>query len=75
MRTLPVALQMYTVRDEAARDFAGTLRQVAAMGYRRSSWPAPGHGRRRSEGLLDDLGLAVAASTSGWSTWSETASP
>ncbi len=28
-----VALELYTVRDEMARDFAGTLRKVAAMGY------------------------------------------
>src|ERR1051326_2168887 len=30
----PIALQPYTVRDETARDFAGTIRQVAALGYR-----------------------------------------
>lgn len=29
-----VALQLYTVREAAKRDFLGTLRQVAAMGYR-----------------------------------------
>jgi sugar phosphate isomerase/epimerase len=28
------ALQLYTVRDETAKDFAGTLRQVAARGYK-----------------------------------------
>ena len=28
-----VALQMYTVRDEAQMDFAGTLKKVAEMGY------------------------------------------
>ncbi len=33
MATIPVALQLYTVRDEAAKDYAGTLDQVAAMGY------------------------------------------
>jgi sugar phosphate isomerase/epimerase len=33
MTNLPIALQLYTVRDETARDFAGTLRQVAALGY------------------------------------------
>src|SRR5258708_30333881 len=31
MKTL--ALQLYTVRDETARDFAGTLRRVSALGY------------------------------------------
>jgi sugar phosphate isomerase/epimerase len=29
----PVALQLYSMRDAAAVDFAGVLRQVAAMGY------------------------------------------
>ena len=31
--TTPIALQLYSLREETARDFAGTLRQVAAMGY------------------------------------------
>lgn len=33
MSSLPVALQMYTVRDHSAEDFAGTMQQVAAIGY------------------------------------------
>ena len=31
--TLPVALQLYTVRDEMAADFEGTLKKVKALGY------------------------------------------
>ena len=34
MRTDQIALQLYTVREEAARDFLGTLRRVAELGYR-----------------------------------------
>jgi len=30
---IPVSLQMYTLRDDAARDFAGTLEAVAKIGY------------------------------------------
>jgi sugar phosphate isomerase/epimerase len=30
---LPVTLQMYTLRDDAARDFEGTLKTVAEIGY------------------------------------------
>lgn len=30
---LPVTLQMYTLRDDASRDFAGTLKKVAEIGY------------------------------------------
>jgi sugar phosphate isomerase/epimerase len=33
MAKLPVALQLYTVRDDEERDFAGTLRRVAEIGY------------------------------------------
>ena len=33
MASIPVALQMYTVRREADLDFVGTLREVARIGY------------------------------------------
>ena len=58
-----VALQMYTVRDEAQKDFAGTLKAVAEMGYP-AVQPAGtgGLAARDLKRLLDDLGLAVAGS-------------
>lgn len=31
--SLPVAIQLYSVRDEAAQDFDGTLKAIADMGY------------------------------------------
>ena len=33
MRAIPVALQLYTVREEAERDFEGTVSRAADMGY------------------------------------------
>lgn len=33
MTDLKVALELYTVRDETARDFSGTLRRVGQLGY------------------------------------------
>jgi sugar phosphate isomerase/epimerase len=33
MKKWPIALQVYSVRDEAAADFAGTMKKVKAMGY------------------------------------------
>lgn len=33
MSSVPVALQLYTVRDEMSKDFQGTVRKVAQMGY------------------------------------------
>jgi sugar phosphate isomerase/epimerase len=31
---LPIGCQLYSVREQIARDFEGTLRQLAAIGYR-----------------------------------------
>jgi sugar phosphate isomerase/epimerase len=31
--TVPIALQLYTLRDSLANDFEGTIRRVAALGY------------------------------------------
>lgn len=58
----PIALQLYTVREHLARDFAGTLRRVAALGYAGVETAgqygeSPAYARR----LFDDLGLQVAA--------------
>jgi sugar phosphate isomerase/epimerase len=63
MTGIPIALQLYTVRDETARDFAGTLRRVAALGYPAVELAgygglAPGSLRA----LLDETGLAAPAS-------------
>ncbi len=33
VKNAPVALQLWTVREEARRDFPGTVRQAAALGY------------------------------------------
>ena len=33
MTNLPIALQLYSVRDDMARDFAGTLKKVKSFGY------------------------------------------
>ena len=33
MKTLPVAVQVYSVRDDAARDFKGTMQKLKDMGY------------------------------------------
>ena len=33
MKTLPVAVQVYSVRDDAERDFKGTMQRIKDMGY------------------------------------------
>lgn len=63
MNPPPIALQLYTVRDETARDFTGTLRQVAQFGYPAVEFA--GYGGLSAEdmrALLDELGLRAPAS-------------
>lgn len=59
-RTIPLGLQLYTVRQDLARDYEGTLRKVRAIGIRnvqanltQSGWAAP-----RQKALYDGLGIA-----------------
>jgi sugar phosphate isomerase/epimerase len=33
MKKMGIGIQMYTVREDTAKDFRGTLRQIASMGY------------------------------------------
>jgi len=62
--TLPIALQLYTVREPLKKDFAGTLKAVADIGYRcveLAGLPG-GTSPQAARQTLDDLGLdAVAA--------------
>src|SRR5579885_1293329 len=58
-----LALQMYTLREDARADFAGTLRKVARIGY--PAVQLAGYGGLSSsalEALLDGFGLRVAGS-------------
>ncbi len=51
-------LQLYTVRELLEKDFAGTLRAVAAIGYREVQVsPRAGHGAKQIRAMLDDAGL------------------
>jgi sugar phosphate isomerase/epimerase len=56
--SLPVGLQVYTVRHEMAKDFDGTLTQVAKMGYEgvEVGGLLPDHTKE----LCADLGLKIA---------------
>ncbi|MDB5074305.1 MAG: sugar phosphate isomerase/epimerase [Chloroflexi bacterium] len=62
MSSVPVALQLYTVRDETARDFVGTLERVAALGYPAVEFA--GYGGLDSgelKALLERTGLTAAS--------------
>jgi len=61
MAKIPIALQLYSVREECAHDLLGTLRAVADMGYDGVEF-AGYYGRSAEElgKMLDGLGLKVA---------------
>jgi sugar phosphate isomerase/epimerase len=58
---LRIALQLYTVRQQLAEDFAGTLGRVRDIGYRAvETYPFPAHVSSTMAGdLLKSLGLEV----------------
>lgn len=58
-----VGLQLYSVREECARDLPGTLKAVAEMGYQGVEF-AGHHGRTASDlrRMLDNLGLDCCGS-------------
>src|SRR5579883_466717 len=63
MTQIPIALQLYTVRDELAKDFSGTLRKVAEMGY--TNVELAGFGGMAAQDLkatLDEYGLKAIGS-------------
>ena len=59
-RTLPVGLQLYTVRDYLAADLKGTLKKVKAMGYDYVE-PAGLYGNSAADfrAALDEAGLTA----------------
>ena len=62
MRNDQIALQLYTVRELAARDLPGTLRQVAAVGYRSVELAGlPQTSPEELRDLLADAGLTPIA--------------
>ena len=56
--SLPIALQMYTVRDVAKNDFAGTLKQVADIGFKYIEFAGFGGGDAAgAKAACDKVGL------------------
>lgn len=63
MRRMGIGLQLYTLRDELAKDFAGTLRKVSEMGYEGVEFA--GYGGMEAaqlKQLLDELNLQAFGS-------------
>jgi len=69
MGKIPIALQLFSVREDCARDLPGTLKAVAEMGY--DGVEFAGYYNRTAKELrkmVDDLGLKVAGTHIGLNT-------
>jgi sugar phosphate isomerase/epimerase len=64
---LPISLQLYTVRDLTTKDFAGTVKKVATIGYRAVELAGYGNMRTPADAkkALDDAGLRVSGAHAG----------
>ncbi|HEU5217995.1 MAG TPA: sugar phosphate isomerase/epimerase [Gemmatimonadales bacterium] len=64
----PIGIQLYTVRNELARDVEGTLRRLATIGYREVEFAGYPSGTAQSlRKILDRLGLKAPSSHVGLS--------
>lgn len=63
MGALKIGLQLYTVRDNTEKDFEGTLRAVAAMGYEGVEFAGYGGiSAEEMKALLTELNLTAIGS-------------
>ncbi|MFC7062010.1 sugar phosphate isomerase/epimerase family protein [Halobacillus seohaensis] len=63
MKAIPVAVQLYTLRDETEQDFEGTLRKVAELGFDGVEFAGLGdYSAKEMRKLLDELGLQAVSS-------------
>lgn len=60
MTKIPIALQLYTVRDLTAQDFVGTVKKVAEIGYDGVQLAGRPIGEADMKALFGSLGLKVA---------------
>lgn len=61
MSEIPIALQLYSIREEMARDVPATLRRVAEMGYEGVEFAGLfEHDPEELGALCNDLGLGIA---------------
>jgi sugar phosphate isomerase/epimerase len=64
---VPTALQLWSVREDCASDFLGTIRQVAEMGYAGVEFAGfHGHEASAVAELLGSCGLQIAGAHTGW---------
>lgn len=57
-KKIPIAVQVYSVRDAASKDLPGVLKQIAEMGYQGVEFAGTyGHSAEDVKKMLDDTGL------------------
>lgn len=63
MRAVPISVQLYSVREEAEKDFVGVLRRIAAMGYVGVEFAGLyGMTPEAVRAVLDEVGLVASSS-------------
>lgn len=68
-KKIPVGLQLYSVREDAAADLPKVLAAVAEMGYRGVEFAGYyGHSARDIRKMLDDVGLVCCGTHTGMGT-------
>lgn len=65
----PIAIQLFSLREEAEKDFVGVLKSVAKMGYKGVEL-AGLHGMKPGElrKVVEDLGMVVSSNHSPWAS-------
>ena len=83
MNKLPVAVQVYSVREDAERDFAGTMKKIKEIGYDGVELAGLyGLSPAEIKAAIEDAGLeavsahvpSISAFSSWKGTWADTAS-
>lgn len=63
MNNIPVAVQLFTLREETEKDFASTLKKVAELGYDGVEFAGFGElSAKEVKALLDEYGLKASSS-------------
>ncbi len=69
MARIPIGLQLYSVRDDCAKDLPGTLQAVAKMGYDGVEFAGYyGYSAAELRKMLDDTGLVCCGTHIGFAT-------
>ncbi len=67
MKPAPISVQMYSLRDECEKDFLGTIKKVADMGYKgiepAGLWDVDPAELRK---FVEDLGMVVSSNHGPW---------